>query len=361
MANNPDYIPPLGSEGGPQGFPPPSEPVPPPPPRVGGDLGIRTMSSDVNSLGASGGLGAEPRTFRPKDLLGNEPVFSPQIPPTPQMPPLSQSKAHPKALIISISAVAGIVVLGAAAYFLFFGGEAPVPPTEPPAPPVEPVPPVEPPVPPVEPVPTPPVEPPAPVPPTFQHQTFFPTSSNVASANVSLPNLAATDINSGITAAFTSEAKVPILKELVFSFNNVNVTAQQFLAALVPTLNASFLDAKLDKDFTAFAYKDKDGVWPGYVFKLNPETPPGQARPEVFTTLEQSALKFFLSDPGAPKSTDFKQGFKSSPNVKDIRYMLYTKAGASFNIAWVQVSGVNYAIVSTSFNGINEAIRLLGF
>ena len=347
MANNPDYIPPIGEPG--------SEPQPiPPPPSPAGDLGIRTMSGDVNSLGASGGLGAEPRTFRPKDLLIDEPVFSPQIPQTPQMPPPSQGKNHSKALFISIGAVTGLVIVGGLAYFFLFRGTFEPVPTTPPV--VVVLPPVEP---PVEPVPPAPVEPP-PAPP-FQHQSLFSQSSGVASSSVSLNNLALADINAGIVSVFSAEAKVPVLKEIIFSFSGNQLTSSQFLNAVIPTLNMAFLEAKLDKDFTAFGYKDKDGVWPGYVFRINPESPATGNKSEIFSLLEQNSAKFYVAGPGAPKATDFKTGAKFSPNIRDIRYLQYSAAGASFNIAWAQVNGVDYAVVSTSFSGIKEAFRLLGF
>lgn len=374
MAQNPDYIPPLGQQGdeGDQlasNFPPAApapEPVPPPP-AISQDYGVRTMSGDVNSLESSGGLGAEPKTFRPRDLLKDEPVFSPQDPQSsrasqqPQMPPLSESKHHSKALVISIGAVTGLIILGAAAYFIFFRSPAEtVPPSEPPAPPVEPVtPPVEPTPPPVEPVP--PVEPPPPPPaPAFQHQSFFPAASNVASVNVALSSLSATDISAAISSAFTAEARVPVLKEMVFASGSNNVNAREFLTGLIPTLNSAFLEARLDMDFTAWGYKDKDGVWPGYVFRFNP-APTGEAKPDIFPLLEQSSANFYISSPGAPKNSDFRSGAKFSQNIRDIRYLPYTSPGASFNIAWVVVGGTHYAVVSTSFDGLKEAMRLLNF
>lgn len=370
MAQNPDYIPPLGQQGSEGGeaasnFPPAApapEPVPPPP-AINQDYGVRTMSGDVSSLESSGGLGAEPKTFRPRDLLKDEPVFSPQAPQAsqqPQMPPLSESKHHSKALVISIGAVTGLVILGAAAYFIFFRSPAEPVPVEPPAPPVEPVtPPVEPVPPPVEPVP--PVEPPPPPPvPAFQHQSFFPVASNVASTSVPLPGLSATDISAGISSAFASEARVPVLKEMVFTSGANNVNAREFLAALIPTLNSAFLEARLDMDFTAWGYKDKDGVWPGYVFRFNP-TPTGEAKPDIFPLLEQSSANFYISSPGAPKNPDFRSGTKFSQNIRDIRYLPYTNPGASFNVAWMVVGGTHYAVVSTSFDGLKEAVRLLNF
>lgn len=321
-----------------------AEDVPPPPPSAESQVGIRTMNEDVSAMRSSGGMTAEPKTFRPKDLLNNEPFFDPAQ----SAPSVDEAKRHHnKLVLISVIAVLGVIVLGSGTYLLFFNKPATVVP--PPVPPVEPV------------TPPPPPEPPAPpaVPP-FQHSTLFPASANIPAVPLALAAVTLDDFRASLRAAAQGETKLPVLKEFTVSGPEGQLDAFRFFSLFIPEFAAlnqtDFLAFPMDRDYTAFFYKDANGTWPGYVVSI----PSGDA--SVFTAqVEKQPLVFYLDDPGAPKAAEFKDGAKISANTQSVRYLPYSKTGASFNIATVKVAEKTYVLISTSFNGIKAAVKALGF
>lgn len=378
MANNPDYIPPSSGEGNqppsrpawqpnviqtpPSPLPSPRPastlPTPPPPPpsrpiqsapqpaTSDQDVGIRTMTGDMTSLRASGGLESEPKMFKPKDLLGNEPI------PAPQMPPEGKERAaHSKALFTAIGVVGGIVVLGVIGYLFVLPmlNKAPIV-TPPPAEPItttEPISPVE---------PTPPVEPPTP--PPFEHKTLFPSASSVGSQAVALEALTADSVAASLKSA-TGQIAVGSLTEIAFAYSGAAIQARQLIGALLPGSSSS-IETDIEEDFTAFIYKDANGSWPGYVLSLT-DAATAQSGSKVSDAIKASPKVFYLDDPGNPKSASFNDGAKLSPNTTSVQYLQYSQPGASFNIATMTVGSENYLVISTSYNGIKEAVKALGF
>ncbi len=343
--NNPDALPDLTPDNN-KGF---SVPTPP-----NADMGMRTMSSDASSLRSPGGMSTEPKAFNPKDLLSNEPAFNPagnnpndefSLPPEPPH--------KNRGLIIGLGIAGILIILGVVGYFIlrpliqktFF---APAPPVAPAPEPVvipQPVPP------PAEPQPVPP-------PPAFQHSSLFPGASAVSAVNINLPVLNVESINNGIKQAFGPTVAVPAFNETVFMFSGGVVDAYQFLGTLIPSL--STLTSAISQDFTGFVYKDKDGVWPGYVFTLQNGNAATEPTLGLVNAVQSSAAAFYTSDPGAQKS-DFREGAKLSANFVWVKYKPYTIPGASFNVGQVAINGKNYLIVSTSFQGIKMAVQKLGF
>ncbi len=74
------------------------------------------------------------------------------------------------------------------------------------------------------------------------------------------------------------------------------------------------------------------------------------------TSIELSANipELYLSDI-APSAAGFKDGLKIG-NL-NARYLAFGAPGASFNYVWLN----NHLVVSTSFNGFREALKLLGW
>lgn len=359
MANNPDYLPPLNEI--PVGANKNSPPTPPgqnaPAPLGGQDVDIRSMSGDVGSIQSSGGLGysgsvSEPQTgasdksFMPGGT-SEEPLFSPQMPPAPEMPPAAphEKGAHNKALIISAAAVLILLAGGGAAYFTLFRGEGTTPPPEPvPIPAPAPVP---------DPVPA-PVEPPAPPPPPpFTHMSAFPATANLVPTASSVTVLDQQGIESAVSSALASETKVPVLRELALTFNEEYIKSPDLINALIPSMSSALTVAE---DNTVFAYKDKDGVWPGMIFELNEGSEFG---PDIQITTD-FPKDLYIADPGAAKATVFKDGAKPSAAFDFVKYLQYSAPGASFNIGVFTMNGKKYVLMSTSFNGFKEAAKLLG-
>ncbi len=139
------------------------------------------------------------------------------------------------------------------------------------------------------------------------------------------------------------------LSEVTLSDTKGQIAASKFLHLFIPEMSNDLL-AFFEEDFTATIYKDANGVWPAYVFKLKTDPAASGAQNFINNTIETSAnlQSFFLSNPGT-----VAQGFKSG-NISGnaTRYLPYPNAGASLNLAWIQ----NRLIISTSFNGLKKLI-----
>lgn len=331
----------------------PTPPAPPAPPAA--DLGIRTMSSDASSLQSSGGMSAEPKTFNPKDLLGNEPVFNPSAPTPaggPTLPP-EPSKKPDKNLIIVSGIVGFVFILGAVGYFILwplisktFFAPAPAPVSEAPAAPSEPTPPPA----------------PEPTPPPFTHASLLPASAGVEAVNLALTGNLLDGLKTNIISSFGAAVAVPAFKEITLTLDNATVDAYAFLAPFFASItNADALARQgFGQDFTGFIYKDKDGIWPGYVFEMQSADAAAEPNATLINGIESSAAMFYVSDPGAQKS-DFKDGAKVTANFVWVKYKPYTMTGASFNIGQAVAGGKNYLIFSTSYQGMKTAAQKLVF
>jgi hypothetical protein len=104
-----------------------------------------------------------------------------------------------------------------------------------------------------------------------------------------------------------------------------------------------------------FTFSDKTGIWPGYVAKLKADSTPELIK-DWFTEIEKTTAKanFFIVKPGTLSA--FKNGLIN--NVIPDRYAPGTTAGASFS--YLIIPDQKIVVVSTSFAGIKEAVRLLG-
>lgn len=404
--------------------PPISEPAPqvPPPPSTESQVGVRTMGGDMSSLNSSGGGIEQPKTFRPKDLIGGEPVFQPKSATEAAPTPAQDKTKHTKTLILA--AVGAIAAIGlAVAGFIFvpkllqkpvvpevtavlsanptaidrgqsstltwqtanatdvsidgigaveLSGSREVNPSE-----------------------TTTYRLVAKggemikeasvevtvndvvVPPPFQHQSMFPAASSVGSISVMMSVPSPAGFNAALKTGLAAETTLPVFKEVLPQDSaSAAIGGYSFLPLFMPSLTKEYLTATIAEDFTAFVYKDKDGVWPGYVVKLNRNVPPpttdASGNPiqapavtadatELLAAIKQLPTVFYVEDPGAPKAAKFNDGAKFNPKIQSVQYLAYTKAGASFNVATLKNGDDSYVIWSTSFNGIKEVIKLMGF
>ncbi len=278
----------------------------------------------------------QPKTFRPEDLSG-APIFKPE--------PSEAVKKPDGKLWVILGGIIVLLIVGGLVFF-FFLKPLIFPVTE------------------VNPVPTGAVTPPPSETSTplvtetstpeavFKHQSFFnpaPTLSETVAVTTALA-----DLTAAIQKATSDSQPAGTVKELIMATDKVG--ASNFLSVVLPDLDTKFTDANLEKDFTAFAYYDANGVWPGYVLKLKDKADLAQAKSTI-AAIEKSVnlINFYLVSPGAPKSSTFKDGAPVKDNP--VRYLSYTKAGASFNYAWLG----NNLVISTSYLGFKEAVKLLGF
>jgi len=181
----------------------------------------------------------------------------------------------------------------------------------------------------------------------FVHEGFFTVSADVTT-EADLVVGSPAEINAAMTE---SEAPGGTLEEFEFNLNGTPAMAQDVMAALLPGLDG----AMFDEDFTAFLYHGEDGEWPGYIFMLDENANANSAALAVRGELEGDANlgAFYLEEPGEADEGSFQSGLAAGVPT---RYLLLGIPGASFNYGW---SG-DFLILSTSFEGFQEAVGLLG-
>lgn len=389
----------------------------PRPPREEETVDIRTMNDDVSSVESSGGSVGEPKTFRPKDLLNDEPQFKPDQSNQPNagtqadkttivnsQPPKKKGLRMLVLIIIGVLLFAGIAFAGFVFVPRFFAEPAPVVVAEPivefTAEPttiesgqsatlswnvtgatsvnIEGVGVVE-------------AGGAREVTPTqtttyrlvatgeggtseaaieitvistepqFQHVSMFTADANVTQVPLSMDAASVTTFHNLLNNASTNLEENAVV-EILPLLNNQPMNSHQFLAPFLPALDEDYLRDTIAEDYTVFAYKDANGIWPGFMVTINKDIDGNTMDYSALTNaIEQLPTVFYSADPGTPASESFNEGARFNPNITSIRYLAYSRAGASFNIADISFESTNYLLWSTSFNGIREAVPLLGF
>jgi hypothetical protein len=136
--------------------------------------------------------------------------------------------------------------------------------------------------------------------------------------------------------------------------NNSLLKWNDFLKSLNINLTPNDTWNNINSEFIGFIYKNKDGIWPGYILELNKTMAPSLIQIDLKKTIEadKNTLKnFFINE---PDFTGFE--FKSGQvfNREPIKILESKTKGASF------VYGLffnKYIIISTSLNGLEEILR----
>lgn len=154
----------------------------------------------------------------------------------------------------------------------------------------------------------------------------------------------------GISVALQSAAAVrladgSVREAAILDQNGNQISYSEFLALFLSGADKAQLEQWFENDFSAYLYYDRNGVWPGYVAKI-------KRNPSLISSLENvgNITNFYLAAPGTFSS--FKDG---KVNGYATRYSVGSKAGASFNYGTFG----NYFIISTSFDGLKAAVKLL--
>jgi len=291
------------------------------------------MASDLDSLKSSGGMGATPKTFKPEDF-SQEPVFEPTS--SGEKPEEVPHTSGERKIYITLGIAGFVVLAGLVIYFFVWplifptetttstnGGPVDETPTG-----------------------TTTSEP-------IIHQSLFVTpAASVVPTN--LNNLNMIEVNSGFNSAAIG-MPLQAVSEVNLTVNNLTPDSSDLLATLFPQLNKIFLVDNFERDSTVYVYKDSNGSWPGYIFRLKSQIPPA----DVIAAMEAVELSntlgdLFLTPVGEQDAAGFKDGLQTGGNTA--RYLSYGTPGASLNYGWFN----NYFVVSTSFNGFKEALKLLG-
>lgn len=300
--------------------------VPPPPTP---EVSVRTMQSDIRSI-SQGEVNPTPEVVSPRqapsmDVQGLAPDIANQM--LSEEEPAKKSHRGVWTLIIILIFIA----LAAVGFFVIYPMMS--------APTVEPTPLAA----------TP--EPAIPEPIKKLHTSAFGGAMNaIPAVSLNLATLNREEIIQGLTSqgSFVGEG----LTEVVIENAEGQVAFPQFLAALLPAfLDGSAAGTYTTDDFTAYLYKDKDGIWPGYIIPL---------KPEGTTTLNQWLANFEKTDLGALFVTlpgtlgAFKDG--TVMGISD-RFAPGTTPGASLSYA-VTATDLH---IATSFEGLKTALTALGY
>jgi hypothetical protein len=160
-----------------------------------------------------------------------------------------------------------------------------------------------------------------------------------------------------ITAALAAQAQIAKegMTEILLRTESGAVSFSSLIAAILPALTEQKnTNTLFEEGMTAFIYKDSQGVWPGYVATLKPSFTAEGLR-AWFTSLEKAPVtEFFLISPGT--LNPFKEGMVSGKYPD--RYAPGKTAGSSFS--YLMLPAQNKVIISTSFEGLKEALRLMG-
>lgn len=192
----------------------------------------------------------------------------------------------------------------------------------------------------------------------FIHQSFFRKNvDEVLTLNIKRgPALSAEDLQTygqRLSNLISSVNSTSTFFEIAIKVDNQPMTAAQFSELLGSIIDINFLNENFNPDFTAFVYKDKNGFWPGYVFKLLPNKNWLflKDQPAIINIERSDKLNLlFLSPPGSESS----RGFEDETILNQpFRVLNYKNQGAKFIYGWV-VGG--YFVLSTSRGGLEEAL-----
>lgn len=183
------------------------------------------------------------------------------------------------------------------------------------------------------------------------HLSLLAISDSIAPAT--LPSLDLTTLKLALLQEGQKTAPAGSLTEVVLGDANGQISASAALPLLLPELTAESVANLLDEDFTTALFYDANGAWPVYIFKLsiNSSIVEGQASSAALE-VSSNLGNLFLDNPGTQNAAGFKTG---QVNGIATRYVPYSKAGASLNIAWVQ----DKLILSTSYNGLKKVLTNL--
>lgn len=312
--------------------------VPPPP----SEVTVRTLESDLASMAESGGGApkARPVKFFHKEeeeekarkaavvsmpgIATGAPMGTPEAA-APVVPSFLSSKTF-----LAISLISLLLVVFMAGYFVIF-------------------PLLNPPVPPQAPAAVPAAQTAAQA---LQHKSFF-TQPVDGSLPLQIPSpVDGVAAESRQLSSFVNAVSGSFFEIQPQDGSGQALSATDFFSSInTNVFSAGFLDEDFEKDFTFFLYKDKAGLWPGYVFKLkSAETPLLLANDISKIESASSSLNgLFFAEP-ANHDAQFHDELLSGQPVRALNFYSPTSTlayGWFFN---------KYLIISTSLDGIKQAV-----
>lgn len=357
--------------------------IPPPPPSQDQQVGIRSMSSDLQSIQQSGGEAPQSQIVNAPELSSlkqeqpapsyqyqapqSAPEIQPQAP-APDMgtgnmevPPKSSFSFKTILLIVGIIIVAG--GLGFGAYYLISNLNS---------------------QPQVDLTPTPSTNNGLPL--TLPDATTSSSTLNtpipiavpplIHASLISNPTkseqIVLTDTTlAGFKAAINNSAKEKLVAGNVkdLSFVNSSSTPIESYALVDAFLGASpssvvspdSVKLILDRDFTSWLYADKVGGNKfGLVLKLKPQTNLDQAKATMVQFLEQNPMgiaSLFVASSTPPTAVEFKDGQVEGISVRFLAFN--AKTANVFEYGWMSIGTDNYLVMTTSYNQMVDIVKRL--
>ncbi len=263
----------------------------------------------------------------------SEPVFRPETQVDPSFAPSGEEgSGKSKHLWLWIGVAVAVLALGIVGYFVYplISGGGTTDSTLPPPPPV--------------------VLPPPPAPEVKAHQSFF-IRTDIPKAEILLANVSRDTIVTTL-ASLERKTEGTIEEVTVLDANRSQVSASLYIKEFVTEVAAAQMAPWFEDDFTAFLYTDTNGVWPGYILRVKAGVNLDEVKTNASVIEGSDLSRLYLAAPGT--FAPFKSGTVSG---KATRYAIGSQPGAAFNYGVIG----NYLMISTSYNGLKNALPLLGF
>jgi len=260
-----------------------------------------------------------------------------------------------KSILLIVGVGVAAVAVGIGVYYLVSSlGQETVEVVTPQAPADQSFPPLEP-----EPEPTPPPSPQPPTPPPFVHVSLIANPADAATVTVT--ELTATSVRSGIAAIAPSQLLVGTVRDMTFvDAQNTTLKSPVILGTLLPGAAPS-LSLLFEEDFTSWLYGDKvGGNKLGFAFTLRSEAPIAQAAQTVQSVLEGALTdipNLFLSSVKTPSPVEFKDGQVEGVPVRFLAFN--PKSGQVLEYGWLSVRGRTHLVITTSYTQMVDIVKRL--
>ncbi len=319
---------PVSTNGSGGGF---SAHVPPPP----SEVTVRTLESDLASMGASGGVSPKPKPVKFSHKIDQEEsaritagvATGAPMGTIPQAAPAKDFFSSKIFLALSLFVLLAVVFL--AGYYVIYPLLNPAPATVQQK-----------------------AAAPAGIGEALEHKSFFTQPvDGIFTLDASLPvegmqanRDKVSALVSGLTGKFFELEPEDSLSQPVY--------ASSFFALVgANILKADFIDANFEKDSTMFLYKDKNALLPGYILKLKSGKTPILLKSDV-TELENASSSWsnlFVMPTGTPAQQFHDDLLSGQP----VRVLDFSNPSSTLAYGWFLNK---YLIISTSLEGMKDAI-----
>ena len=305
--------------------------VPPPP----SEVTVRTLESDIASMGASGGVSPKPRPVKFSHKIDQEEsarvtagvATGAPMGTVPQATPAMDFFSSKIFLALSLFVLLAVVFL--AGYYVIYPllNPAPAPVQQKAAAPAGTV-------------------------ETLEHKSFFTQPvDGIFTLDASLPvqgmQADRDKVNAlvgGLTGNFFELEPEDSLSQPVFASDFFTLIGANIL-------KTDFLNANFEKDFTMFLYKDKSALLAGYILKLKTGETPILLKNDVMELENASSswANLFVMQTGTP-AQQFRDDLLSG---QPVRVLDFSNPSSTLAYGWFLNK---YLIISTSLDGMKDAV-----